>query len=197
MDVGGRYQTIQVDFKECSEAALGDLPFREETDAFDLTVGPVGSGAVSFSRLSPITAEPPSSEVVPGVFGVLEEEPKDAKAPEPRPKADEPALAGDATLAVLNVEMPLKGFFPVLVLSAPKRLVAEYGREESVLVLSLVELVVDRESLLELHAEFSRDNSRTENTLVSYFERRCQRLLSMKNTCHRTLESQMFLPWEQ
>ncbi len=49
------------------------------------------------------------SSDVPGVFGVFPEDPKDAKAPEPRPNADDAPLVGEATLVVVNGAMPLKG----------------------------------------------------------------------------------------
>lgn len=52
------------------------------------------------------------SKAVPGVLGVLLAEPKDAKAPDPRPKAEEPAVVGDASAPGVNGEMPLKGLRP-------------------------------------------------------------------------------------
>ena len=45
---------------------------------------------------------------MPGVLGTLFEVPKDAKAPEPRPNAEEAPAVGDAT-AVLEDVMELKG----------------------------------------------------------------------------------------
>lgn len=46
----------------------------------------------------------PKSNAVPGVLGVLAETPKDAKAPEPRPNADD--APGDTTLPVFNSAAP-------------------------------------------------------------------------------------------
>ena len=93
------------------------------------------------------------SNAVPGVFGVLEEDPKDAKAPEPKPNAedaDAPAV-GDAIPEVLRGAMALKGFRSEL----PKRLELEKSREpgwslreESLLSFSMEE----RELLLFRHS---------------------------------------------
>jgi len=52
------------------------------------------------------------SNAVPGVLGVLLAVPKDAKAPDPRPKADDPPVVGDASAPGVNGEMPLKGLRP-------------------------------------------------------------------------------------
>jgi hypothetical protein len=49
------------------------------------------------------------SRGVPSVLGVFPEDPKDAKAPEPSPNADDALLVGDPTLVVVNGGMPLKG----------------------------------------------------------------------------------------
>lgn len=87
---------------------------------------------------------------VPGVLGVFAVEPNDAKAPVPSPKAEEAPDVGEATPVVVSGDMPLRvPLFP----SPPKRFAAEYVRDESGLVLSLVllELDVDSESLLVLH----------------------------------------------
>lgn len=67
------------------------------------------------------------SKAVPGVFGVLVAEPKDAKAPDPRPKAVEAAAVGEATEAAVRGEMALKGLVlpPCEELSPPRRLVVE------------------------------------------------------------------------
>lgn len=52
------------------------------------------------------------SNAVPGVLGVLVAEPKDANAPEPRPKAVEPPVVGEASPPGVNGEIALKGFRP-------------------------------------------------------------------------------------
>lgn len=68
-----------------------------------------------FSFLSPGVPDDsrvfPKSNAVPGVFGVLLADPKEAKAPEPRPKADEPVEFGDWIPDVLRGAMALKGLF--------------------------------------------------------------------------------------
>jgi len=68
------------------------------------------------------------SNAVPGVLGVLPAEPKDANAPEPSPKAEEPPVVGDANPPGVNGDMALKGLRPPWDESPPKRLVAEMVR---------------------------------------------------------------------
>ena len=51
----------------------------------------------------------PKSKAVPGVLGVLVAEPKEANAPEPKPKAVDAPEVGDAMLPVANGGMALKG----------------------------------------------------------------------------------------
>ena len=71
----------------------------------------------SFSRFSPTgegevpgTAEPPKSSALPGDFGVFAEEPKEAKAPDPNPNADEaPDVVGEEMLFVVSGETALNG----------------------------------------------------------------------------------------
>ena len=151
LDVGGRYHTIHVALRECSEVVLDDLLVRDDTEAFDLTSAPPLSLEFSFSRFSVTGAELPKSREVPGVFGVFADDPNDANAPEPRPNADEAPFVGDATLVVVKGVMPLNGLD--LLLTEPSllnRFAGWYGREESDLVLSLLGLAVERDSLLEL-----------------------------------------------
>ena len=51
--------------------------------------------------MSPLDPEAlPRSRPEPGVFGVLAEDPKEAKAPDPSPKAEEAPLVGDVSLVV-------------------------------------------------------------------------------------------------
>lgn len=52
------------------------------------------------------------SKAVPGVLGVFAAEPKEANAPEPRPKAEEPPVVGDARPPGVNGGMALNGFRP-------------------------------------------------------------------------------------
>jgi len=67
------------------------------------------------------------SKAVPGVFGVFVAEPKEANAPEPRPKAVEAPVVGDATVPLVKGEIALKGLdlLPWEEVSPPKRLVEE------------------------------------------------------------------------
>jgi hypothetical protein len=68
------------------------------------------------------------SKAVPGVLGVFAAEPKEANAPEPSPKADEPPVVGEASPPGVNGEMALKGFRPPWDESPPNRLLAEIVR---------------------------------------------------------------------
>ena len=130
------------------------LLVREDAESFELILSFVGSFVMSLSRFSPavfgMVPEFPRSREVPGVRGVFADDPKEAKAPDPRPKAED--APGEAVFAVFKGEIVLATLsFPFGVSPAPKRLDVAYGREESVLVLSL-ELVdgLERESLVEL-----------------------------------------------
>lgn len=84
----------------------------------------------------------------------MAEDPKDANAPDPSPKAEEAPFVGEETFVADKGEIPLNGLaLPLVALSPPKRFADGYARERSDLLLSLVvliELEVDRESLLEL-----------------------------------------------
>ncbi len=69
--------------------------------AFSFTAA---SALVSFSPLSrPFSSKPPTA---PGVFGVLTD-PKEANAPDPKPKAEDAPAEGEL---VARGEMALKGF---------------------------------------------------------------------------------------
>jgi hypothetical protein len=62
------------------------------------------------------------SKAPPGVFGVLAADPNEANAPEPRPKAEEPDVVGEASPLFVNGDMALKGFLPPCdELSPPRR----------------------------------------------------------------------------
>ena len=127
----------------------------EDVDPLDVTLLLPASLVPSFPRFSIVgaddaTAEPKSSDV-PGVFGVFAEEPKDAKAPEPRPNAEDAPELGEETL-VDSGDIPLKGFdLPCEEFSPPNRLVDVNVRGESILVLLVAsELFVEMEGLLVL-----------------------------------------------
>ena len=78
-------------------------------------------------------------------------DPKDAKAPEPSPKAEEAPVVGEAIFEVVNGEIPFNVVVLPPLLPSPAYLFeAEYVREGSSLVDSLFEFDVDNESLLEL-----------------------------------------------
>lgn len=83
---------------------------RDNVEGFALMSGPALS--FSFSRFSPAAVEGvelPKSRDVPGVLGVFAEDPNDAKAPDPRPKAEEAPLVGEAAFVVVKGVMPLNG----------------------------------------------------------------------------------------
>lgn len=99
-----------MDFRGCSEGAMDDLLLKDDVEGNVLTSGPALS--FSFSRFSPAAVEGvelAKSRAVPGVLGVFAEDPKDAKAPDPRPKADEAPLVGEAAFVVVKGAMPLNG----------------------------------------------------------------------------------------
>lgn len=146
-----------MDLRGYSEDVLDGLPVKEAEEGFDFVSVPPFSFALSFSRFSPVVfVEVPllKSSDVPGVLGVLAEDPKEAKAPEPSPKAEEAPDVGDATLVVVKGAIPLNGLDLLLKdPSPPKRFAGWYGREDSVLFFSLVVSfvsAVERASLLEL-----------------------------------------------
>lgn len=95
---------------------------RDDVETFGLL------SASSFSRFSPGVEGTglPSSREVPGVFGVLAEDPKDANAPDPSPKAEEAPVVGEATVVADKGEMPLKGLdLPLAEPSPPNLFAAE------------------------------------------------------------------------
>ena len=108
-------------FAESIEVLLGVLPSSSLTSLLVagsdfMTEGVRGNG-LSFglslfetgvTGLGP-TAFLPQSKAVPGVFGVFEADPNDAKAPVPRPKAEEAPVEGEAMPEVLRGEIMLKG----------------------------------------------------------------------------------------
>lgn len=106
--------------------------------AFSLTAA---SAFVSFSPLSrPFRSKPPAA---PGVFGVLTD-PKEANAPDPKPKAEDAPAEGEL---VASGEMVLKGFdLPWEEVSPNRRLLPKF-RGGSVLLPSLLSPLIDSESL--------------------------------------------------
>lgn len=153
--MGGRYQTIHVDFRACSDIVLDDRLAKEDVDAFGLISAPPASFTASFSRFSTTgVVELLRSRDAPGVRGVLADDPKEANAPEPRPKAEEAPFVEGVTLLVVKGGMPLNGLdLPLVDTSPAKRFADGYARGDSDLLFSLVTLLgleVDRESLVEL-----------------------------------------------
>ena len=89
----------------------------------------------SLSRFSVLVAvcilEVPKSRDVPGVLGVFAVDPKDAKAPDPSPKAEDAPVVGVDTPVVVNGDMPFSGLAlnPALP-SVASRFATEYVRED-------------------------------------------------------------------
>ena len=80
---------------------------RDETDLFDFTPPSFSISLLCLSAAAGV--ELPKSSDVPGVRGVLPEAPKEAKAPEPNPNAEDAPLVGDAIVEVVKGAIPLKG----------------------------------------------------------------------------------------
>lgn len=97
---------------ECSDEAPDDLLVSDDADPLDLTFPSFATSLFGFSAAMGV--ELPKSSDAPGVRGVFPELPKEAKAPEPRPKADEAPLVGEAMVDVVNGEMPLNGLLLLL-----------------------------------------------------------------------------------
>ena len=95
-------------------------------DALILASAPVPS-LPRFSVLGAVCMlEVPKSRDVPGVLGVFALDPKDAKAPEPSPKAEDAPVVGVDMPVVVNGDMPFSGLAlsPALA-SGPSRFVTE------------------------------------------------------------------------
>lgn len=146
-----------MDLSGCSEDVPAELLIREDCEGFDLMSAPSLNLEFPFTFLSLAAVKGvllPSSSDDPGVFGVFPVDPNDAKAPDPRPKAEEAPLVGDATLVVVKGAIPLNGL--VLLLkepSPPNRFAGWYERALSPLLLSLLLLLVlsvESDNLLEL-----------------------------------------------
>ena len=156
--MGGRYQITQVYFN--GQGAVGSSGGAEadvssegavDTDSLRVLAMALDPGFSFFSPgvtgVTPEMAADLKSKAVPGVLGVLAADPNDANAPDPRPKAEEPAVVGEARPLPVNGDMVLKGFFPPCDESPPMRRVAENVRVGGS-GLSLWDM--DRESLLVL-----------------------------------------------
>ena len=89
---------------------MDDLLLKDNAEGFVLMSDPMLSFSFSFSFFSAVKGvELLKSRDVPGVLGVFAEEPNDAKAPDPRPKADEAPVVGEAAFVVVSGAMPLNG----------------------------------------------------------------------------------------
>lgn len=152
--MGGRYQITQVYFN--GQGALGSSgpellggSSAAGVEAGSLWVLWTGLLAVlSFFSPGVFGAVLLKSKAVPGVLGVLAADPNEANAPDPRPKAEDPAVVGEAIVVLVNGGMALKGFLPPCdELSPPKRFEAENVRVGAS-GFSLWDM--DRESLLVL-----------------------------------------------
>ena len=134
----------------CSAPVSPALPLRDDSEDLDSRFELLVSCTGSLSLSLPVGLGIALSIAVPGVLGVLVDEPKDAKAPDPRPKAEEAPLVGEETPVVVTGAMPLSGVLPPIPCSPPNRLLAEKECGLSGLLVSLVVVEVDREFLLEL-----------------------------------------------
>lgn len=92
----------------------------------------------------------PRSKALPGVLGVFAEEPKEANAPEPSPKAFDAPADGEETPVERGEDMALKGLDRPWELSGPKRF-DECVRGSSGRELPSLSPAVDRDSLFALH----------------------------------------------
>lgn len=99
-----------MDLRACSEGVMDNLLFTNDVEWFVLTLDPALSFSCSFFSPDAVEGvELLKSRDVPGVLGVFAEDPNDAKAPDPRPKADEAPLVGEAAFVVVRGAMPLNG----------------------------------------------------------------------------------------
>ena len=118
--MGDRYHTIQVFLSECSDEAPDDLLVRDDDDPLALMSPSFASSLFCLSAA--VGVELPKSRDVPGVRGVFPEDPKDANAPEPSPKAEDAPLVGEVIADVVSGAMPLNGLLLLLnEPSPPKR----------------------------------------------------------------------------
>lgn len=93
-----------MDLIGCSKARPDALFSNEEEEAFWLIVSPcLGASLSDLSVVVEIVS------VAPGVLGALMEEPNEAKAPEPSPKAEEAPIAGEPRVVLAEGVVALKG----------------------------------------------------------------------------------------
>lgn len=119
--MGGRYQITQVylsghgaltsggadELAASSEVAVDSDSFRE----LFTTLLAFSFFSAGVEGLPVATAL--KSNAVPGVLGVLLADPNEANAPDPKPKAEEPAVVGEASpVPVMGELMALKGLRP-------------------------------------------------------------------------------------
>lgn len=144
-----------MDLRGCSDVVLDDLLVKDDDDTLAFMSAPPVSLPASFSRFSTIgVADPPGPRAVPGMPEALVDDPKEANAPEPSPKAKDAPLMGGVTVFVDKGVMALNGLgLPPADASAPKRFADEKARGDSVLLCPLLALLVfgvERESVEEL-----------------------------------------------
>lgn len=105
-EIGGRNQNTQLFLKVCFGDVLDLESASEVFETFELR------SLICFSAVGVLVELPttlPKSSA-PGVFGALVEDPKEANAPEPRPKALDAPVVGDAREVVDGDMVPPKGF---------------------------------------------------------------------------------------
>lgn len=155
---GGRYQKVQLFLSECDDCEFADLlSAREAFEPFSVRLRTEPESLELFSILGfAAPAIPPKSRAFPGDLGVFAE-PKEAKAPDPRPNAPEAPMVGEAR-APVEGDMELKGFgFACEGVSPPWRFTPETLREVwSVDPVLPEEFAVLSESLLELERRAHR-----------------------------------------
>jgi hypothetical protein len=118
LEIGGRNQNTQLCLNECVGGGVAD--FESVRDAFEVLVP---RSLICFSTVGVLAAAPTTllkSSAPPGVFGVLED-PKDAKAPDPKPKALAAPAVGEARELVEGL-IALKGFLLLCEDESPCRL---------------------------------------------------------------------------
>ena len=169
---------------------------KDDEEAFGLTLAPNTFFPSSFSLFSGAgegeAAKGPKSRDVPGVLGFFAEEPKEANAPDPRPKADDAPAVGEDMLVVVKGGMLLKGLdLPCEDVSPPKRFAEGNARGVSVFGLSLLLLGLEvvNDSLPELAIQESVNSRHGREEATTYFDLRCHRLSIDAGSSVRVLES--------
>ena len=133
---GGRYHTIHVFLRGCADSfglvvKGSSVLVRDDVEVWGAMFLSAGFELSRFSAVVGVLALLLKSRAFPGVRGVLfADEPKEAKAPEPRPNAEDAPVVGVLLLVVLRGSILLKGFgLPVPALSGPMRLAEGKARE--------------------------------------------------------------------